>query len=243
MSHEYLFLCHSTALLVAPNGAKTLRSGFKNTSLPMSTLTPQWQGQHSVPQPRLCYHILSARQRKIYPIPPIPNALFGTLPRTVVNSLANTMTSTRAQRLKLKPMLLPMVLVSDLSVREVTTQSSYNALGYCFNIMSPSFLGAKKWIRFQAQTLVVFIALALTPSTTTIPFSILRDSKKFMPTLVSSSMYVWEGQFITLYSNIRTRLPLQRTWVYRRSDLPARWFYPSIQPIMPLNWQTTSIGW
>ena len=39
---EYFLFRRSTALLVAaPNEAKTLRSGFKNTLLPMSTLTPQ----------------------------------------------------------------------------------------------------------------------------------------------------------------------------------------------------------
>ena len=136
---EYLFR-HSTALLVAPNGVKTLRSGFKNTLLPMSTLTPQWQGQHSMSQLRLCYHILSARQPKIYLTRPILSALFGTLPRTVVNSLANMMTSIPwAQRLKLKPRLLPTVLVSNLSAREVTTQSSYSASGYCPNVLSLLF--------------------------------------------------------------------------------------------------------
>ena len=145
MSLEYLLFHHSMALLVAPNGAKTLRSGFKNTLLPMSTLTLQWQGQHSVPQLRLCYHISSARQQKIYPTRPIPNALFGMLLRTVVNSLANMMTSTPwAQRLKLKPRLLPTVSVSDLSAREVTTQSFYNASGYCRTVLSPSFLGAEQ---------------------------------------------------------------------------------------------------
>jgi len=139
---ETLLFRHSTALLVALNGAKTSRSGFKNTLLPMSTLTPQWQGQHSVPQLRLCYHISSARQPKIYPTRPIPNALFGTLLRTVVNSLANMMTSTPwAQRLK--PRLLSTALVSDLSAREVTTQSFYNASGYCPNVLSLSFLCAE----------------------------------------------------------------------------------------------------
>ena len=48
------FFCYSTALLVAPSGAKTLRNGFKNTLLPMSTLTPQCLGQHSGPLVRLC---------------------------------------------------------------------------------------------------------------------------------------------------------------------------------------------
>jgi hypothetical protein len=140
---EYLLLRHSTALLVAPNGVKTLRSGFKNTLLPMSTLTLQWQGQHSVPKLHLCYHISSARQPKIYPTQPIPNALFGTPPRTVVNSLANMMTSTPwTQRLKLKPRLLPTVLASDVSAREVTTQCSYNTSGYC-NVLSPSVLSAE----------------------------------------------------------------------------------------------------
>lgn len=143
MHLEYLPFCHSMALLAAPNGVKTLRSGFKNTLLPMSTLTPQWQGRHSVPQLRLCYHTSSARQPKIYPTRLTPNALFGTLPRTVDISLANIMTSTpRTQRLKLKPRLLPTVLVSDALAREVTTQCSYNASGYC-NVLSPSVPGAK----------------------------------------------------------------------------------------------------
>ena len=135
---EYLLFCHSTALLVAPNGAKTLRSGFKNTLLPMSTLTPQWRGQHSVPQLRLYYHISSARQPKICPTRPILDALFGTLPRIVVNSLANMMTSIPWAQIS-KPRLLPTVLVSNLSALEVTSRSSYNASGYCPNVLLPSF--------------------------------------------------------------------------------------------------------
>jgi N-acetylated-alpha-linked acidic dipeptidase len=50
-------------------------------------------------------------------------------------------------------------------------------------------------------------------------------------------------KFETYYSNLRARLLSQRTWVYRRFALPVRWFYLSIQLIMPLNWQTTSMGW
>lgn len=134
---EFSFFCHSTASLAAPSGAKTLRNGYKNMSSPILTSTQQCLARNSGPALHLRWLISSGKLPKINPTRPIPSALFGTLPRIVVSSLANTMTSILwGQKSKHRRLT---ILVSGLSALGATSQSSYNGSGYTPNVLLCSF--------------------------------------------------------------------------------------------------------